>query len=156
MRPPTSASASTSATTTTTSSYTMIPLRSPFPGAPPRYVAVAVPTSRKSTSGIARADVDFDGGHPHKKNHASIATKEAGKKPSSQGPKAAPTAVATPTATKLKPNPTRIPLSRAQSVPLQEMREATVAVRDNSRLGRDSTADRRDAVELHPLKFWEM
>ena len=152
MRPPTSASATANA-----SRYTMIPLRSPFPGAPPRYVAVAVPTSSKSTSGISRADVDVDGGHPHKKNPASFAAKEAVAEPSSRVPKkAAPTAVATSTATKLKPNPTRIPLSRAQSVPLQEMREATVAVRDNSRLGRDSTADRRDAVELHPLKFWEM
>jgi len=143
MRPPTTPA------TTNASSYTMIPLRAPFPGAPPRYVAVATSKNPASMSRV-------DGGHPHKKNPASIATKEAEEKPSSQGPKAAPTAVATPTATKLKPNPTRIPLSRAQSAPLQEMREATVAVRDNSRLGRDSTADRRDAVELHPLKFWEM
>ena len=148
MRPPISPSA-----TANTSHYTMIPLRAPFPGAPPRYVAVA---TSKNPASMARADADIGVGQPHKKNPASIATKEAADTPSFQAPKAAPTAVATPTATKLKPNPTRIPLSRAQSAPLQEMREATVAVRDNSRLGRDSTADRRDAVELHPLKFWEM
>ena len=153
MRPPTvSASAPT-----TTSSYTMIPLRAPFPGAPPRYVAVATsknPASMTRAEAEAEADVD----QPHKKNPASIAIKEAVDTPSFQAPKAAPTPEDTPTATKLKPNPTRIPLSRAQSAPLQEMREATVAVRDNSRLGdRDATgADRRDAVELHPLKFWEM
>lgn len=151
MRPPTvSASAPT-----TTSPYTMIPLRAPFPGAPPRYVAV--PTSKNPAS-VARAEADVDGDQPHKKNPASIAIKEAVDTPSFQTPKAAPTPEDTPTATKLKPNPTRIPLSRAQSAPLQEMREATVAVRDNSRLGdRDATSsDRRDAVELHPLKFWEM
>ena len=155
MRPP---AVSASATTNNTSHYTMIPLRAPFPGAPPRYVAVA---TSKNPASMARADVDVDvdGDQPHKKNPASIATKEVVDKPSSQTPKkGGPTPVATPAATKLKLNPTRIPLSRAQSAPLQEMREATVAVRDNSRLGdRDATgADRRDAVELHPLKFWEM
>ena len=144
MRPPTS------------TSYTMIPLRSPFPGAPPRYVAVAVPPGNKSSD------------RPHKNSGAKAAVDE----PSSQSPKkAAPAPVpATPTATKPnEPILSMMQLPRARSVPLQEMREATIAVRDNARLGgrdRDATTtDRRDgwsskegdgmpADDLHPLKYW--
>jgi len=63
---------------------------------------------------------------------------------------------------------------RARSVPLQEMREAVLAVRDNARHG-EGTSDRRDGFsspvkaeeggngDLHPLKndlhflkYWEM
>ena len=120
----------------------MIPLRSPFPGAPPRYVAV--PTSRNSASSKSTSQ-------PHKqskKNPASIVAKEseeAVSNPSSQAPKAVPAAAATSTATTL--------MQRARSVPLQEMREATVAVRDNSRLGRDGSMEKR-SDDLHPLKYW--
>ena len=70
-----------------------------------------------------------------------------------------------------KPNPVE---RRARSVPLQEMREAVIDVRDNARRGcggNDNDNRQRDdsspgistnkladmpADDLHPLKYWEV
>eukprot|EP00563_Minutocellus_polymorphus_P003344 CAMPEP_0181035980 /NCGR_PEP_ID=MMETSP1070-20121207/8607_1 /TAXON_ID=265543 /ORGANISM="Minutocellus polymorphus, Strain NH13" /LENGTH=144 /DNA_ID=CAMNT_0023113565 /DNA_START=154 /DNA_END=588 /DNA_ORIENTATION=+ len=136
--------------------YYAIPLRSPA-GAPPRYVAVVAPMSRANDQQDQRHN-----------SHGVVAKTNA----ATAAPHVHKAAASLPISDK----PNAVLQRRARSVPLQEMREATIAVRDNSRRDRDA-ADYRDdsrassrheekktdddmlllpADGVHPLKYWEM
>ena len=144
---------------TKTTRYYTIPLRSPIPGAPPRYVAIPVPANDQRRVHV-RAPSTSTGTAVAASSSASK-THETQKltKPKTQ---TSPTKIAS-LAPKPKPS---IVQRRARSVPLQEMREAVIDIRDNARRGDDHHHRRDDdsttkttsdmpADDVHFLKYWE-
>lgn len=139
--------------------YYTIPLRSPIPGAPPRYVAIPVPANDQwrvrapSTSTGTTAVATSSASKTHE-------TKMMTKPKKTQ---ISPTKIAV---APNKPKP-KIMQRRARSIPLQEMREAVIDIRDNARRGDDhhhrrdddsttkTTSDMMPADDLHFLKYWE-
>ena len=147
--------------TKTTRFYT-IPLRSPIPGAPPKYVAVPVSIPANANNNDQRTST---GTTTTVRVAATSSTSSSASKATQMSP--TKTALGSPKA-KPKPKPS-IVQRRARSVPLQEMREAVIDIRDNARPGsprRDDdsanstskkmTSDTMPADDLHFLKYWEM
>ena len=145
---------------TKTTRYYTIPLRSPIPGAPPRYVAIPIHANDQQRARVPSTST----GTAVAASATSSASKTQTQKLTKPKTQTSPTKIAV-APNKPKPKP-KIMQRRARSVPLQEMREAVIDIRDNARRGDDHHHRRDDdsttkttsdmpADDVHFLKYWE-